>query len=415
MITIFNPEEQKWPIKVWLENEEQIGEDCLQQAKNLSNLPFLHQWVVLMPDTHSGCGMPIGGVIAAEKVIIPNAVGVDIGCGMSFVQTNVPVERLIEIETSNGKLAQAIAGDILRNIPTGFEHHKKKQQCESVARFLDGLTPEEKETMPQELMKELDGAAYQVGTLGGGNHFIELQTDDQGKLGIMLHSGSRNMGFKICHYFNDLATEVNRKDQSPVPPEWDLAYFSTDSDLGKLYLRWMKLAMDFAEENRNQMMEKVLDIVRLWVKKYAGINHVNLSDAVHCHHNYAALEEHYGKQVWVHRKGAIRAGTGEMGIIPGAMGTYSYLVKGKGNPESFQSCSHGAGRRMSRLDAREQFSVQDTILDLRALGVFLAKAKRTYVGTESRFAYKAIDFVLSQELDLVEPVRRLKTVAVVKG
>ena len=140
MITIFNPEEQKWPIKVWLENEEQIGEDCLQQAKNLSNLPFLHQWVVLMPDTHSGYGMPIGGVIAAEKVIIPNAVGVDIGCGMSFVETNVPVERLIEIETPNGKLAQAIAGDILRNIPTGFEHHKKKQQCESVARFLEGMT-----------------------------------------------------------------------------------------------------------------------------------------------------------------------------------------------------------------------------------------------------------------------------------
>ena len=292
MITIFNPEEQKWPIKVWLENEEQIGEDCLQQAKNLSNLPFLHQWVVLMPDTHSGYGMPIGGVIAAEKVIIPNAVGVDIGCGMSFVQTNIPVKRLIEIETPNGKLAQAIAGDILRNIPTGFEHHKKKQQCESVARFLEGMTPEEKDTMPQELMKELDDAAYQVGTLGSGNHFIELQTDDQGKLGIMLHSGSRNLGFKICHYFNDMAKEVNKQEQSPVPPEWDLAYFSTESDLGKLYLRWMKLAMDFAEENRNQMMEKVLDIVRLWVKKYAGINHVNLSDAVHCHHNYAALEEH---------------------------------------------------------------------------------------------------------------------------
>lgn len=146
--------------------------------------------------------------------------------------------------------------------------------------------------MPQELMKELDDAAYQVGTLGSGNHFIELQTDDQGKLGIMLHSGSRNLGFKICHYFNDLAKEVNKQEQSPVPPEWDLAYFSTESDLGKLYLRWMKLAMDFAEENRNQMMEKVLDIVRLWVKKYAGINHFKLSDAVHCHHNYAALEEH---------------------------------------------------------------------------------------------------------------------------
>lgn len=415
MFTIFNPEEQKWPIKVWLENEGQIGEECLQQAKNLANLPFIHQWVVLMPDTHSGYGMPIGGVIATEKVIIPNAVGVDIGCGMSFVQTNIPVKRLIEIETPNGKLGQAIAGDILRNVPTGFEHHKKKQQCESVTNFLMNLAPEEKAGMPQELMAELEDAYYQVGTLGSGNHFIELQTDDRGFLGIMVHSGSRNLGFKICHYFNNLAKEINRQEQSSIPPEWDLAYFSTENELGKLYLRWMQLAMDFAEENRNQMMEKVLGIVRLWVKKYAGINHITFSDAVHCHHNYASLEEHYGKTVWVHRKGAISAEEGEMGIVPGAMGTYSYLVRGKGDLESFHSCSHGAGRRMSRLDAREQFSVQDTILDLKALGVFLAKAKRTDVGTESRFAYKAIDFVLSQELDLVEPVRRLKTIAVIKG
>ena len=162
--------------------------------------------------------------------------------------------------------------------------------------------------MPQELMKELDDAAYQVGTLGSGNHFIELQTDDQGKLGIMLHSGSRNLGFKICHYFNDLAKEMNKQDQSPVPPEWDLAYFSTESDLGKQYLRWMKLAMDFAEENRNQMMEKVLDIVRLWVKKYAGINHVNLVGCRPLPPQLCRTGRSLRPRSLVHRKGAIRAG-----------------------------------------------------------------------------------------------------------
>lgn len=264
MFTLNDPGEQKRPIKIWLENEEQVGAECLQQAKNLANLPFLHQWVVLMPDTHAGYGMPIGGVIACEDVIIPNAVGVDIGCGMQFVQTDIPVARLLEIDTPNGKLPQAIAGDILRNIPTGFEHHSKKQICESVASFLEGLSPVERARMPQELLKELADAPYQVGTLGGGNHFIELQVDDRGLLGIMLHSGSRNLGFKICHYFNDLAKEQNQQEHSPIPAEWDLAHLAIDSDLGQDYLRWMHLAMAFAEENRNQMMAKVLTILRRW-------------------------------------------------------------------------------------------------------------------------------------------------------
>lgn len=415
MFTIFRPHEQKWPIKVWLENEGQMEGECLQQAKNLSNLPFLHQWVVLMPDTHPGYGMPIGGVIATENVIIPNAVGVDIGCGMNFIQTNIPVEQLMTINTPNGKLAQAMVGDILRNIPTGFEHHKTRQECRSVIRFREEMSLDESLSMPQELVRELEDAHYQVGTLGSGNHFIELQTDDRGLLGIMIHSGSRNIGYKICNYYNDHAKALNRMQHAAVPAEWNLAYLPLESRLGKEYICWMNLALDFAKENRAHMMSAVVDMVRHLAGKYAGIKDIHLEEPICCHHNYAAFEEHYGKMVWVHRKGAIRAGKGELGIIPGAMGTYSYLVEGLGNPESFQSCSHGAGRRMSRHEAKQKFSVQETISDLNELGVFLGKERRGDVSEETRFAYKDIDFVIANELDLIKPKRRLKTIAVVKG
>lgn len=415
MFTIFNPQEQKWPIKVWLEHAGQLEADCLQQAKNLANLPFIHQWVALMPDTHSGYGMPIGGVVATRDFIIPNAVGVDIGCGMNFVQTDLPVEMLTTAETPNGKLAQEIVGNILRSIPTGFEHHKKRQPCAAVDDFLQSLTRREKEELSPELMHELEDAYFQVGTLGSGNHFIELQTDDEGRLGIMVHSGSRNIGYKICNHFNNRARELNQQQDSPIPLAWDLAYLPTDSPTGREYICWMNLALDFARENRAHMLQAVMDEVQASTCKYAGIKTIEFSQPICCHHNYAAYEEHYGQMVWVHRKGAIRAGQGQIGIIPGAMGTYSYLVKGKGNPESFCSCSHGAGRLMSRHAAKKRFSVQDTVRDLSAMGVFLGKVKRHDVGEESRFAYKAIDFVIANESDLVEVIKRLKTIAVVKG
>jgi tRNA-splicing ligase RtcB len=415
MFTIYDPAEQKWPIKVWLENAGQIEEACLQQAKNLSNFPFAYKWIALMPDTHSGYGMPIGGIVATENVIIPNAVGVDIGCGMVFVQTNIPAEIIISVDTPSGKLAQSMIGDILRCIPTGFEHHRIKRECASVRRFSRNSSKQQNTGLARQLMKELDNACFQVGTLGSGNHFIELQTDEQGYLGIMVHSGSRNVGYTICHFFNHLAKELNQSYQMPVPPQWDLAYLLIESDSGREYIRWMNLALEFARENRAQMMDTVIDIVRRQTAKYAGFTDVELSDRVNCHHNYAAHEEHYGKMVWVHRKGAIRAGKGDLGIIPGAMGISSCLVKGRGNPESFSSCSHGAGRQMSRTEAKKKFSVQETIADLKSLGVFLGKVKKSDVGEESRFAYKDLDFVIANELDLIEPLRRLKTLAVVKG
>ena len=415
MFIINEPYKQIWPIKVWLENISQLDEACLRQAKNLSNLPFARKWVALMPDTHSGFGMPIGGVLATEGVIIPNAVGVDIGCGMVFVQTDIPVQAILSVDTPNGKLGNAIIGDILRNIPTGSEHHKQRRECASVRKFEANMTDRMKTGLAKELLKELDKACYQIGTLGSGNHFIELQTNEEGKLGIMVHSGSRNVGFKICHFFNNLAKELNKGWRSGIPAEWDLAYLPTDTEYGEEYIKWMNFALDFAKENRAQMMQEVIDIVFEKAAKHAGITGVKLSERINCHHNYASYEEHYGNKVWVHRKGAISARKGELGIIPGAMGSTSYLVKGRGNPESFHSCSHGAGRLMSRTEAKAKFGVQETIQDLKNLGVFLGKVKKSDVGEESRFAYKDLDFVLANELDLVEPVGKLKTVAVVKG
>lgn len=415
MFTIYNREEQIVPIKVWLESEEQLDAECVRQAKNLSNLPFAYKWIALMPDTHSGFGMPIGGVVALENVIIPNAVGVDIGCGMVFVQTDIPVEPILSIQTPNGKLVESIIGDILRSIPTGFEHHKKRYESKAVNEFENRLTDKQKSGFASALTAELENARFQIGTLGGGNHFIELQTNEEGKLGIMVHSGSRNVGFTICHFFNNLAKELNKRWKPIVPSEWDLAYLPADTIYGHEYILWMNFALEFARENRAHMMDTVLAIVCEKVRKYAGITDINTSKQINCHHNYASFEEHYGRKVWVHRKGAIRAQKGDLGIIPGAMGSTSYLVRGKGNPESFSSCSHGAGRVMSRHEAKEKFSVQETIEDLKSLGVFLGKVKKEDVGEESRFAYKNLDFVIANEIDLVEPIGKLKTIAVIKG
>jgi tRNA-splicing ligase RtcB (3'-phosphate/5'-hydroxy nucleic acid ligase) len=414
MFTLFEPSEQKVPIKIWLENTGQLDRICLEQAMNLANLPFAYQRIALMPDAHAGYGMPIGGILAAEGMIVPNAVGADIGCGMTFVQTNIPVEILITEETPDGKLAQIIVSNILRSIPNGYEKHKRKQASEAVRKFSWYVEEQEKAGPAQDLAYVLDEAYFQIGTLGGGNHFIELQTDEQGFLGVMVHTGSRNVGKAVCDYFDDKAKQLNMQ-HSPVPPEWNLAYLATDSDIGKEYIRWMEFAMAFAKENRAKIIGIVIEIIRHLVAEYAAFTEVELSEPIDCHHNYAAYEEHAGKMVWVHRKGAIRAGEGEWGIIPGAMGASSYLVKGKGNPESFHSCSHGAGRQISRKEAMETFSAEETILDLEAKGIFLGKTRKRDIGEEARFAYKNIDFVIANELDLLEPIRKLETLGVVKG
>lgn len=230
----------------------------------------------------------------------------------------------------------------------------------------------------------------------------------------MIHSGSRHLGKAICDYFHNRARELNQKWYSQVPDEYRLAFLPVDTEEGKQYIRWMNLALDYAYENRQHMLERVMEIVAKQVEKHAGIA-VEFGDTINCHHNYAAIEHHYGENLWVHRKGATRVREGEIAVIPGAMGSYSYVVEGLGNPESFCSSSHGAGRAYSRKGAMEAFSTEQVILDLREQQVVLGKRKKNDVAEECRFAYKDIDMVMEQQKDLVRPVRKLKTVGVVKG
>lgn len=411
MFVMYDKETMKVPVKVWLENREDLEVSCQEQAYHLAQLPFLYKWVSLMPDTHAGMGMPIGGVIAAKDVIIPNAVGVDIGCGMAYTETNIPVDAIRQIQMGNGSLIQAVIGDIMRNVPVGFAHHKFPMPSYTLDRAFDEFDLYEEDG---ELLGQLDAGYYQIGTLGGGNHFIELQTDDQGMLTVMIHSGSRHFGKSVCDYFHKKARDLNQKWYSQVPDEYRLAFLPVDSPEGRQYLRWMQLSMDFAKENREKMMLAVKAVLEKYLGKYTDFE-LKFSGDINCHHNYAALETHYGEEVWVHRKGAVRVENGELAVIPGAMGSYSYVVMGKGNPESFCSSSHGAGRLYSRKGAMEAFSCEEVILDLKDQGVILGKKGKADVAEESRFAYKNIDTVMSNQTDLVVPVKRLKTVGVVKG
>ncbi len=410
MFVIAN-EKTKVPIKIWLPDESSVEESCLEQAYNLANLPFLHQWVSLMPDTHTGMGMPIGGVIATNDVIIPNAVGVDIGCGMMFVGTTIKVAEIKEMMTESGTVIQGIIGDILRNVPVGFRHHKHEQEC-----FTLDLAHQEFDKYEDngELLGTLEAGYYQVGTLGGGNHFIELQEDEDGNLGVMIHSGSRNVGKQICDLFHHTARELNAKWFSPVPDFHRLAFLPIDTKEGQQYINWMNLAMNFAMENRSHMMQSVKSIIEKWIGKHTDINFEYTLD-INCHHNYASIENHYNQNVWVHRKGATRARAGELAVIPGAMGSYSYVVEGLGNGESFHSCSHGAGRSHSRKSAMQNFTTEEVMLDLQKQGVILGKTNKKDIAEESRFAYKNIDEVMGNQTDLVKVVKKLKTIGVVKG
>ena len=411
MFVLYDKETMKIPVKVWLENEKELEASCREQALHLANLPFLAGPVCLMPDTHAGMGMPIGGVIASEDVIIPNAVGVDIGCGMAYIETGIRADDLRQIMTGSGNLVQAIIGDIMRNVPVGFAHHKQPMPSYVLDRALDEMDKYEKDG---ELLGQLDAGYFQIGTLGGGNHFIELQEDDEGFLSVMIHSGSRHFGKSVCDYFHQKARALNQRWYSQVPDSYRLAFLPVDSPEGQQYLNWMQLSMDFAAENREKMMLAVKAILEKWIGKYTEFS-LNFSNDTNCHHNYASLENHKGKDLWVHRKGAVEAKNGQLAVIPGAMGSYSYVVMGLGNEDSFCSSSHGAGRRYSRKGAMEAFTCEEVILDLERRGVVLGKKGKADVAEESRFAYKDIEIVMENQKDLVIPVKRLKTIGVVKG
>ncbi len=379
------------PVKSWC---SEVDDSALEQAANLANHPRVFRHVALMPDCHVGYGMPIGGVVACKNAIIPNAVGVDIGCGMCAVQTGSPVE-----EVSSSKIRRCLE-EVERYIPLGEGHcHHQAQQWE---RF---------EELPPWLDAHTRDLAFRnLGSLGGGNHFIEMQADDDGYLWLMLHSGSRNLGYRIAEHYHQTAV-------SEHPELGDLAYLDTRSEEGKDYIREMNLALAYARENRARMMLVFKDAVARMLSSVRFLKEINI------HHNYASPETHFDETVWVHRKGATSAKSGEEGIVPGSMGTHSYIVLGCGNPESFRSSPHGAGRKMGRMAAARTLSRETCDEAMRGI---VHSGWRNFKGggrkmkgmldlSEAPQAYKNIDEIIDASRDLVEPVVQLRPLGVLKG
>lgn len=389
MEVYYNKETQKVPIKSWCSNIEQ---GALEQAKNLSTLPFVFKHVSLMPDCHQGYGMPIGGVIATKDVIIPNAVGVDIGCGMCLLETPYTTEQVTT------DVIKKIMGRIRQEVPLGFEHQKVPQD--------ETLMP--KREFTDIIKKEYSSALRQLGTLGGGNHFIEIQKDEEGKVYVMIHSGSRNLGKKVCDYYNKLAIELNKKWASGIPDSYQLNFLPISSDEGKDYIKDMNYCLDFAYANRMLMINRIKNIFEEMLPTDCLFVTTNI------HHNYAALEEHFGENVWIHRKGATLAEEGTTGLIPGSQGTSSYIVEGLGNKESFNSCSHGAGRRMSRSDAERNLNLEEEKKRMDDKGIIHGLRGKKDLD-EAAGAYKDIDEVMANQKDLVKIIKKLEPLAVIKG
>ena len=388
---------ERKPIKLWLEDME---DGALAQAKNLANLPFTYKHVAIMPDSHQGYGMPIGGVLATENVIIPNAVGVDIGCGMCAVKTS-----LTEIDTENLK---KIMGEIRKAIPVGFNKHTEAQNIDFMP---ESFYPSESSNENQIIKPEYQNARKQIGTLGGGNHFIEIQKGSDGFIWIMIHSGSRNLGFKVANYYNKVAKELNGIYCTEVPRQHDLAFLPIASDEGQNYIREMNYCVDFALANRKLMMDRVKDII--WdIFESTQDTHVGFEEMINIAHNYASLESHFGKNVWVHRKGATLARKGTIGIIPGSQGTKSYIVKGLGNKDSFESCSHGAGRKMGRKQATRELNLEE---EQKKLEGVIHSVRNAGDLDEAPGSYKDIQKVMDNQKDLVEILVELTPLAVVKG
>lgn len=382
---------EKQPIKLWLDD---MDAGAFAQARNLANLPFVFHHVAVMPDAHQGYGMPIGGVMASEEVVIPNAVGVDIGCGMCAVRTS--------LSTISSEKLKMVLSEIRRTVPLGFKHQQHKQKA--------SLMPQTEVPLGDLpiVASQYQSGLTQLGTLGGGNHFIEIQKGNDGHVWLMVHSGSRNIGFKVANYYNHLAMDLNKRWGAKIPPNWQLAFLPIASEAGQQYLREMRYCVDFAYANRRMMMERIKDAL------LAVAPPVFFEPMLDIAHNYAAMEVHFGRNVLVHRKGATRAQAGEIGIIPGSQGTPSYIVRGKGNKESFTSCAHGAGRKMGRKQAQRQLNLEQEKKRLDDQGIIHAIRS---VGDleEAAGAYKDIDEVIDNQLDLVEVLVELRPLAVIKG
>ena len=385
---------EKLPILLWVDDLEK---EALGQAKNLANLPFAFHHIALMADAHVGYGMPIGGVLATEGAVIPNGVGVDIGCGMHAVRT--------DLHELNRDQLKNILGAIRQRIPLGFKHHRSPRPQDLMPEFTGGNFEEE---LPV-VSAEFASARRQLGTLGGGNHFIEIQHGSDGYIWLMVHSGSRNLGYQVAGVYNKLAIRMaDKSGNRSVPAKWQLDFLLINSAEGKRYLREMTYCVEFARANRREMMRVIQEVVA------DESSCSEFAQALDVAHNYAAMEQHFGRTVCVHRKGAIRAGAGEKGIIPGSQGSSSYIVRGLGNPDAFSSCSHGAGRIMGRKEAQRSLDLAEELRKLERLNVLHGIRGRKDLD-EAPGAYKDISQVMANQQDLVEIEVELQPLAVVKG
>ena len=386
------------PVKVYT---GEIEPQARAQLVNISKLPVVHHHVAAMPDVHLGIGATVGSVIPTRQAIIPAAVGVDIGCGMMAARLSLTGSDLSE------KALQKVFNQISRDVPVGFgQHDERDVRSGAVRPFGKGLNRIlEKHPGVQKRVGKNSHWTRQLGTLGGGNHFIEVCLDEAGGVWVMLHSGSRGIGNAIGSYFIELAKKDAERNNVHLPDR-DLAYFPEGARHFDDYVEAVGWAQDYARANREEMMDLVIEAMRRHLPSFEVTR-----EAVNCHHNYVERERHYGEEVWLTRKGAIRARAGELGIIPGSMGARSYIVRGKGSAESFDSCAHGAGRRMSRHAAQKKFSLQD--LEEQTQGVVCRKDRG--VIDEIPGAYKDIDEVMANQSDLVEVVHTLKQVLCVKG
>ena len=381
------------PVKIWTDNVE---ESAMRQIENLTTLPFLFHHLAIMPDVHAGMGMPIGGVLACNDAVIPNAVGVDIGCGMCAVKTSWKLENI-----TPEVLRKKIMRGIRKRIPLGMDHHKEPQD--------EAYLPTGHDIDKTVIVKQRHiSITKEVGTLGGGNHFIELQKDEEGTLWIMIHSGSRNLGARVGEHYNKIARDLNEKWHSVVKPELRLSFLPRGTKEFEMYWNEMRFCIDFAFCNRRLMMQRIEEVIA------DALPGIEFEPMINIAHNYAAFEHHYGEDVIVHRKGATLAREGIVGIIPGSQGTASYIVEGLGNPESFCSCSHGAGRVMSRTAAIKTLDMAAEVAQLEAKGIVHAIRCQDDM-QEASGAYKDIETVIKNELDLVKIKTRLLPIAVIKG
>ena len=386
------------PVKIFTND---IDSDSIEQLKKMAQLQFIYSHIAVMPDVHVGKGATVGSVIPTKNAIIPAAVGVDIGCGMNAVRLNLKASQLPD---NLAPLRHAIE----RKVPVGFELHKQvKAKASSIIPLEKRLQPIiQKHPGLVRMLRKFDATwQKQLGTLGGGNHFIELCLDENQDVWIMLHSGSRGLGNVIGTYFIELAKKEAQHRFGHVPDK-DLSYFAEGSASFNDYVEAVEWAQNYAFENRREMMRLILEAIRPLLPPFQMTK-----EAINCHHNYVSRENHFGEDLLITRKGAIRAGQDELGIIPGSMGARSYIVKGKANPESFCSCSHGAGRKMSRNKAKLLFSQDDLIQQTQGIEC----RKDAGVIDEIPSAYKDIDQVMANQSDLIEIVHTLKQILCIKG